>query len=159
MDVDIGNRSLKQLRQLLLRQPNSFIYKTYIQLNLPVFALVDNKLALVVTTRYALNEAGSGFNFALLPVDGWRVSLGGSYIDAKYVKFGANLPGGFQVINGAVPASRFRISSRLSLLPGSGSKVAIRAARQAARGRRAGQRCSVEICPWRTFFSCTEFSL
>jgi N-acetylmuramoyl-L-alanine amidase len=33
------------------------------------YALVDNKLVLVVTTRYALNEAGSGFNFALLPVD------------------------------------------------------------------------------------------
>src|SRR5260370_17882659 len=32
------------------------------------------------------------------------------------------------------------------------------AARLAARGRRAGQMCSVEICPCRTFFSWTESS-
>lgn len=54
-----------------------------------------------------LQARGAELSVALLPVDGWRVSLGGSYVDAKYVKFGANLPGGFQVINGAVPASRF----------------------------------------------------
>ena len=36
--------------------------------------------------------------------------------------------------------------------------VAISAARDAARGRRAGQMCSVEMWPCRTFFSCTESS-
>ena len=51
---------------------------------------------------------------------------------------------------------RSRIALRSSGLPGSGSSVAIRAARQAARGLRAGQMCSVEMWPWRTFFSCTE---
>ena len=45
-----------------------------------------------------------------------------------------------------------------SLLPGSGSSVAISAARQAASGRRAGQICSVEMCPCLTFFSWTESS-
>ena len=34
--------------------------------------------------------------------------------------------------------------------------VAISAARHAASGRLAGQMCSVEMCPWRTFFSWTE---
>jgi N-acetylmuramoyl-L-alanine amidase len=33
------------------------------------YALVDNKVALVVTTRYALQATGSGFTFALLPAD------------------------------------------------------------------------------------------
>src|SRR3990167_5762796 len=54
------------------------------------------------------------------------------------------------------PARRSRIFLRSSALPGSGRSVAISAARQAASGRRAGQMCSVEMCPWRTFFSCTE---
>jgi N-acetylmuramoyl-L-alanine amidase len=31
------------------------------------YALVDNKVALVVTTRYPLQQAGAGFSFALLP--------------------------------------------------------------------------------------------
>ena len=44
-------------------------------------------------------------------------------------------------------------SLRFSGVPGSGSSVAIRAARHAASGRVAGQICSVEICPRRTFFS------
>jgi N-acetylmuramoyl-L-alanine amidase len=33
------------------------------------YALVDSKLALVITTRYALNPAGSGYRFALLAAD------------------------------------------------------------------------------------------
>ncbi len=33
------------------------------------YALVDNKVALVVTTRYALQAAGAGYSFALLPAD------------------------------------------------------------------------------------------
>ena len=56
------------------------------------------------------------------------------------------------------PAMRSRMSLRASASPGSGSRVAISAARAAARGRRAGQMCKVEICPCRTFFSCTESS-
>ena len=47
-------------------------------------------------------------------------------------------------------------SSRRPSLPGSSSRVASSTARPAARGRRAGQTCRVEMWPWRTFFSCTE---
>ncbi len=54
-----------------------------------------------------LNARGAELSVALLPVDHWRISFGTSYIHAKYGQFGINLPGGFQVINGAVPASRF----------------------------------------------------
>ena len=54
-----------------------------------------------------LNARGAELTVSLLPVDPWRVSFGASYSHAEYGKFGANLPGGFQVINGAVPASRF----------------------------------------------------
>ena len=53
----------------------------------------------------------------------------------------------------AIRASSFRRASRV---PGSRKSVASSAARLAASGRRAGQMCSVEICPCRTFFSCTE---
>ena len=56
------------------------------------------------------------------------------------------------------PPIRRRNSRRPSSVPGSGSSVASRAARQAASGLRAGQMCSVEMCPCRTFFSCTESS-
>ncbi len=54
-----------------------------------------------------LNARGAELSVLLLPVDPWRLSFGASYSHAEYGKFGANLPGGFQVINGAVPASRF----------------------------------------------------
>jgi iron complex outermembrane recepter protein len=54
-----------------------------------------------------LKARGAEVSLALLPVDPWKISIGASYLDAKYASFGANLPGGFQVINGAVPASRF----------------------------------------------------
>jgi len=54
-----------------------------------------------------LKARGAELSVALLPIDGWRLSFGASYIDAKYGQFGINLPGGFQVVNGAVPASRF----------------------------------------------------
>jgi hypothetical protein len=52
-------------------------------------------------------------------------------------------------------AQERRRRARSSGVPGSGRRVAIRSARQAARGRRAGQMCRVEMWPWRTFFSCT----
>jgi len=51
------------------------------------------------------------------------------------------------------PPSRSKSCLRSSALPGSGRSVAMSAARLAASGRRAGQMCSVEICPCRTFFS------
>ncbi|MGQ3026173.1 TonB-dependent receptor [Sphingomonadaceae bacterium 3R27C6] len=54
-----------------------------------------------------LKARGAEVSLALLPVDSWKISIGASYLDAKYGRFGINLPGGFQVINGAVPASRF----------------------------------------------------
>ena len=54
------------------------------------------------------------------------------------------------------PAIRRWIARRSSGSSGSGSSVAISAARHAASGRRAGQMCRVEMCPWRTFFSWTE---
>lgn len=54
-----------------------------------------------------LKARGAELSVNLLPVEKWHVSLGASYLDAKYGRFGINLPGGFQVINGAVPASRF----------------------------------------------------
>ena len=57
-----------------------------------------------------------------------------------------------------LPPMRSHNSRRNSGVPGSGRSVAINAARHAASGRRAGQMCSVEMCPWRTFFSCTESS-
>jgi iron complex outermembrane receptor protein len=54
-----------------------------------------------------LKARGAEVSLALLPVDSWKISIGASYLDAKYGRFGINLPGGFQVINGAVPTSRF----------------------------------------------------
>ncbi|WP_445192393.1 TonB-dependent receptor [Sphingomonas sp. Tas61C01] len=54
-----------------------------------------------------LKARGVEVSGALLPVEAWRISFGGSYIDAVYGRFGINLPGGFQVFNGAVPANRF----------------------------------------------------
>lgn len=54
-----------------------------------------------------LKARGAEVSLALLPVESWKISIGASYLDAKYARFGINLPGGFQVINGAVPASRF----------------------------------------------------
>ena len=54
-----------------------------------------------------LKAQGAELSVALLPAENWRISFGASYLDAEYGRFGANLPGGFQVINGAVPASRF----------------------------------------------------
>lgn len=54
-----------------------------------------------------LRARGAEVSLALLPVESWKISIGASYLDAKYARFGINLPGGFQVVNGAVPASRF----------------------------------------------------
>lgn len=54
-----------------------------------------------------LKARGAEVSLALLPVESWKISIGASYLDAKYARFGINLPGGFQVVNGAVPASRF----------------------------------------------------
>ena len=54
------------------------------------------------------------------------------------------------------PAIRPSTERRSTVVPGSGSNVASKAARLAASGRRAGQMCRVETCPCRTFFSCTE---
>ncbi|MES2290326.1 MAG: TonB-dependent receptor [Pseudomonadota bacterium] len=54
-----------------------------------------------------LNAKGVEITGALLPVDHWRISFAAAYQDAKYGTFGINLPGGFQVLNGAVPSSRF----------------------------------------------------
>lgn len=54
-----------------------------------------------------LKARGAEVSVALLPVDAWKISIGASYLDAEYGRFGINLPGGFQVINGAVPATRF----------------------------------------------------
>jgi outer membrane receptor protein involved in Fe transport len=54
-----------------------------------------------------LKAKGAELSVALLPIENLRISAGASYIHAKYGDFGINLPGGFQVINGAVPASRF----------------------------------------------------
>ena len=54
-----------------------------------------------------LKARGAEVTFAVRPVSNWRVSMAASYLHATYAKFGINLPGGFQVINGAVPASRF----------------------------------------------------
>lgn len=54
-----------------------------------------------------LKARGAELAVATRPVDNLNLSFGASYLDAKYGRFGINLPGGFQVINGAVPASRF----------------------------------------------------
>ncbi|MGC4252114.1 MAG: TonB-dependent receptor [Sphingobium sp.] len=54
-----------------------------------------------------LNAKGIEVSGALLPIDNWRIAFGAAYQHAKYGKFGLNLPGGFQVIDGAVPADRF----------------------------------------------------
>jgi len=54
-----------------------------------------------------LKARGAEVSVALRPVEPWSITLGAAYTHAKYAKFGINLPGGFQVINGAVPASRF----------------------------------------------------
>ena len=57
---------------------------------------------------------------------------------------------------GRRPAIRSSSARRAAGCPGSRSSVASSTARLAASSRRAGQMCSVEMCPWRTFFSCTE---
>ena len=54
-----------------------------------------------------LNARGAELAVATRPMDNLNLSFGASYLDAEYGRFGMNLPGGFQVINGAVPASRF----------------------------------------------------
>lgn len=54
-----------------------------------------------------LNAKGAELSVSLLPTDAWNISFAASYLDAEYGRFGQNLPGGFQVINGIVPASRF----------------------------------------------------
>ena len=54
-----------------------------------------------------LKAQGAEVTFAVRPVSNWHVSMAASYLKANYAKFGINLPGGFQVLNGAVPASRF----------------------------------------------------
>ena len=64
----------------------------------------------------------------------------------------------FFVVGTTRPPSFSRMRFLSSASPGSGSSVAMSAARQAASGRRAGQMCRVEICPCRTFFSWTESS-
>jgi len=61
----------------------------------------------------------------------------------------------FWVVWTTSPPIRLTSFCRSSGVPGSGSSVAINAARHAASGRRAGQMCSVEMCPCRTFFSWT----
>ena len=53
----------------------------------------------------------------------------------------------------SLPPIRSQSAFLASGVPGSGRSVAISAARQAASGRRAGQMCSVEMWPCRTFFS------
>ena len=62
------------------------------------------------------------------------------------------------IVSTVRPPMRSRTRRRPSGVPGSGSSAAINAARAAASGLRAGQICSVETCPCRTFFSCTESS-
>ena len=54
-----------------------------------------------------VNARGVEASIALLPIDNLRISIGGSYLHAKYGAFGISLPGGFQVINGAAPTNRF----------------------------------------------------
>lgn len=54
-----------------------------------------------------LKARGAELSASFLPINAWKISLGASYMDAEYKKFGQNLPGGFQVINGEVPADRF----------------------------------------------------
>lgn len=54
-----------------------------------------------------LEARGAELAVTTRPVDNLTLSFGASYLDAVYGQFGINLPGGFQVINGAVPASRF----------------------------------------------------
>ena len=64
----------------------------------------------------------------------------------------------FVVVVFTCPPIFFSSFLRSASVPGSGKSVAMSADRAAASGRRAGQMCSVEMCPWRTFFSCTESS-
>lgn len=54
-----------------------------------------------------LKARGAELSATFLPVNAWQITMGASYMDAEYKKFGQNLPGGFQVINGEVPDSRF----------------------------------------------------
>lgn len=54
-----------------------------------------------------LKARGAEVSASFRPVSAWDIAIGASYMDAEYRSFGQNLPGGFQVINGAVPASRF----------------------------------------------------
>ena len=54
-----------------------------------------------------LNARGAELAVATRPMDNLNLSFGASYLHAEYGRFGMNLPGGFQVINGAVPASHF----------------------------------------------------
>ncbi|MGL4610068.1 MAG: N-acetylmuramoyl-L-alanine amidase family protein [Trueperaceae bacterium] len=81
------------------------------------YALINNKLALVITTRYALIASGSGYNFALLEADSTTNK------ERFYVEFAPNLTGSaVQSAQGMEPQA---LTSASAQAPGAQQKVVV----------------------------------
>jgi N-acetylmuramoyl-L-alanine amidase len=81
------------------------------------YALVDNKLALVITTRYALNPAGSGYAFALLPADGATSN------ERFYVEFSPGLTD--EAVKSAQGMQHQNLTAAVAQAPGRQQKVVV----------------------------------
>jgi N-acetylmuramoyl-L-alanine amidase len=81
------------------------------------YALVDNKLALIITTRYALNPAGSGYTFALLEAN--EVSSNERF----YVEFAPSLTD--EAVNSAQGMQPQDLTAAVAQAPGAQQKVVV----------------------------------
>jgi N-acetylmuramoyl-L-alanine amidase len=81
------------------------------------YALADNKLALVVTTRYALNPAGSGYTFALLPADSTTSN------ERFYVEFSPGLTD--EAVKSAQGVQLQDLTAAVAQAPGAEQKVVV----------------------------------
>jgi N-acetylmuramoyl-L-alanine amidase len=81
------------------------------------YALVDNKLALVITTRYILSPTGSGYTFALLPADSATSN------ERFYVEFSPNLTD--EAVKSAQGMQPQELGSAVAQSPGAQHKVVL----------------------------------
>ena len=81
------------------------------------YALVNNKLALVITTRYILSPTGSGYRFALLPADTATSD------ERFYVEFSPNLTD--EAVKSAQGMQTQELTSAVAQAPGAQRKVVL----------------------------------
>jgi N-acetylmuramoyl-L-alanine amidase len=81
------------------------------------YALVDNKLALVITTRYVLSPTGSGYRFALLPADTTTSN------ERFYVEFSPSLTD--DAVKSAQGMQPQELTSMVAQAPGAQRKVVL----------------------------------